>query len=727
MAEIVNKIQIQGNKKILSETIIEYGNIKLNQNYTLDELNDIQKKIYSKGFFDKLDISLLNGILTITVKENPIINFLNIQGEKDSEKLNKLYDSIELKNNQFYTEYKLKKSLEYIKEFYSKGGFSNTEVDPRVSIVDDNKANIIINITKNEQLKIDQIFFIGDKKFTQRDLASIISSSEDGWWKFLSSTTYVTDDRISYDKELLKNFYLDNGYYDVQIASVEILKTKLNRANIIYSINAGNSYNFGNFQINEGINLIDKKTQDYIFSLKNDYLKKNYSRKKIRLFLDQINKYFQSRKIDFINTDIQLSKRNNSLDLYLKIFSSNKQYIGRIELEGNSITKSEVILRNLTFSEGDSFMGYKKDKSLDNLKSLNIFKDVIIESKSSKDNLIDVKVKVVEKPTGQISAGAGYGSNGAQVLFSVSDSNLFGDGVKSDISLNIGSQQANGSILLVVPDYKYSGKDLYTKLFSAKTNLNNTLYESKKIGSEISTKYQIYENYYFKPGVGIDNDNISVDSSASAYLKSQRGNYFTQKIMYSIENDERDKKFNTRSGYIFGFGQDLATLYSDVPYIKSSLYGSNYFSLTEKNTINLKYGYSNISSFNNKDTKLSDRIFVPSAYSKGFQIRSYGPRDSSSGEYIGGNNTAYTSLSSNIPTPFEDSWKINSIIFLSAFNVWGVDNSSASDSNKVRSAIGIGFDYSSPLGPVNVNWAKSISQASTDKTKIFSFEIGTIF
>lgn len=725
-ADILKSITITGNNRIFKETILEYAKIEKNQNLTIDQLDIIQKNIYKTGFFEKIEIKFNDGVLLIKVVENPLIDFFNIQGENDSERLNKLYDMIKLGSNKIYSEFELKNDLNILKNYYLGKGYSDIEIVPRISKLDNNKVNVLINITKNEITKINNIFFIGDKKISSSELFDVIRSTKKKWWNFLSITT-VSNESVLYDKELLKNYYLDLGYYDVQITSANLSYYKENLADITFSINAGELYNFGILQISEGESFLNNNIKSVLDALKSKYLTKQYSLKNKKVFLEKLNATLNKEEIFFVKTFIEEVKDGNKINLFLKINPTQKLYVNKIKVFGNSITEEEVIRRNLLFSEGDSFIDYKKEKSLDYLRATRIFKDVKITTDNVLDQKVDVNVRVTEQPTGSISAGAGYGTDGGSVMFGIKESNFIGKGISFSGDLSIGTQRTIGSLDLIIPDFNYSNKTLYSSFYSTRTNLSNTLYQSNKTGLNLATRYEIFDSIYFKPGLAVDIEKVEVDSTASSYLRSFDGNYSDTIIKYNIEKDSRDRIYGSRDGYILGFSQEYSSFISDIPYIKNTFYGSNYYPVGEKQTLNLKYGVSNISSTNDKSIKLSDRLFIPFANSKGFAPRGFGPKDSNSAEFIGGNNSFYSVASVSFPSLFKDSWKINTVGFVNALNIWGVDNSSINDSNHLRSAYGIGLDWKSPIGPVNVSIAQPIKKADTDKTKFFSFEIGTVF
>lgn len=730
-AETFDEILIKGNKRILKETIIEYGRVKTKYNYSIDELNKIQKNIFETDFFEKVSLKIDNNRLIIDVVENPLINFynINIKGidSADSSELNKLYDNVKLGPNKIFSEYKFKDDINFIKEYYFRKGFTEVEVRPRISKLENNKVNISIVINKNELTNVNRIYFIGNKKFDSSELKSVMTLSEYSWWKILSKTS-VDEYRVAQDKTLIKKFYLNNGYFDIQIPSVEIKKLNNNTVDIFYTISEGRLYQFGNFSLSEESKELDNETLEYIDLAKNKFLKNYYSALNKERFIKNLINYFSVKKIEFLNPTILENKNNNKINLTLKIQKNQKTYINKIDVKGNTLTEESVIRQNLTFSEGDSYMSYKVENSIDKLKSLGIFADVKIIPQQIENGTVNIKVEISEKPTGSISASAGYGTNGGLFVFSIGENNFLGKGIKLNTNLTLGTQKIEGRLNLVVPDFANSDNTLFSSIYVTRSEYTNTLYTSNKKGFDLGTRYELIDNIYFRPGYGLDFEKIDVASNASAYFRTQDGDSFTQRINYNIETDQRDRKYKTKNGYIYGFTQELASFGSDVPYLKNSIYGSNYFLIFDKANTNLKYGFSNITNLNSGDVlKLSDRLFIPSAYSKGFAPRAFGPKDSSSGNYIGGSRVLYSMFTQTIPTPVEEKWNLNTTAFITAFDVWGVDTSLVKDTNSIRSAYGLAFDWTSPIGPISISLSKILKKEDTDSSRTFNFELGTVF
>lgn len=726
-ATILENVIIKGNNRISDETIKSIIDFKKNKNYTIDEINNFQKKLFKTNFFKVLDLKIDNKNLLINLEENPVIDFFYIKGAINKKREDELYNNLSLGQSKIYSEYLLLKDINKIKSIYQSAGYFEAEVNPEISIMEGNSLNLIYNIDRKKKFKINRIFFIGQKYFSSSELLNVVSSEESGWWKFFSNKSIPSTERIDYDIFLLKNFYQNQGFYNAQILSNEITKNTDKSVNLTFSINSGPKFYFSNYNIvDESFEISDQNKFEIEQIIKNN-ISSSYSKNKITNLNKQIYNFLNTNKIEFVNFKITENVvSENKIDINVFFSKGTKKFVNDIIIKGNRLTNENVVRRELEFSEGDSFENYKIEKSVNNIKNLGIFKDVSLQyDTNSSIEEIDLTIEVEEQPTGSISAGFGVGSAGAALSTNLNERNLFGTGTKADINLSAGSEKLTGSVNIVIPDFKNTDNDLGFNIFAINTEYENTGYDSKKIGIDLSTQYQIFEDIYFNPGIGLNLDDITVKSTASELYKSRAGDYITFRNFYSIISDNRDKIFKTTKGSRKIFKQALTLPPSDVLTIENDLSSSSYYSLTKDYILNYKIGFNLTNSIDDNNIKLSDRNFLSNRKLRGFESFGVGPFDG--GEHIGGNYTAYASISSTIPNPLPEKWNANSILFLDTGNVWGVDFDSSKDSDKIRSSFGIGLEWISPLGPLNFTLSEVLTSASTDKEESFSFQIGSTF
>jgi len=722
----IKKVNIVGNARVNSTTIESLVDKKIN-NIDSIYINNLTKKIYDTDFFADVKVSFNQDILTITVSENPIINFFYINGVKDSD-LDEVNKIIKLKENNIFSSSKLKKDIEATREFFSASGYYQANIVPEIIKIDNNQINLIINIDKKEISKIKNIYFIGNKYFSSSQLLEVVSSSEDAWWKLFSSSA-LSEQKIEYDKQLLKDFYKNKGFFDVQIESAFANLDKNNNFLLTFSINSGKKYKFGDFDLKKiGVSYEDKVINEIKIISSKLLENQIYSTEIINKLNKQVTNYLESKKYNNFEIDIQELKKEDKINIAFQISDGQKVLINKININGNSITEEKVIRDNMLLAEGDYLNLTKAKKSVDNIKAKQLFSKVEykIENAEKKD-FKDFNLFVKEQPTGSITAGLGYGTNGAIFEAGINERNFLGQGINLNFNGRLSTEKISGVFSYNDPNFKNTSKELAMSLYSEKDEYKNAGYDNKRVGTNLSTRYEIYEDIYFRPNIGIQYDSLDITGTVSNLLSSRQGDTLTSSVGYVFSVDKRDSKFNPTSGTVFYFSQDIDTLISDIHAFKTSIAGTVYKELINDKFIgSAKARLANSTAINNKDIKISDRLFSSSSDLRGFEPRGVGPVDIN--DHIGGNNLATLSFKSTFPNPIPDSLRSTTYLFLDIGNVWGVDYSDTIlSSSKIRSTTGIALDFISPIGPLSFTYSIPISKASTDKEQNFLFNIGSSF
>ena len=724
----IKQVKVLGNKRVSSNTIEALVDKKITQIDSI-YINNLTRKIYNTEFFSNVKISYDTNILSISVEENPIVNFFYINGitGSDLDEVNKI---VSLKENSIFSVSKLKKDVEDVKEYYKLSGYFFSVVEPEVIKIDDNQVNLILNIKKNDISRIKNIYFIGDKYFSSSQLLDIISSAEDKWWSFFSNSA-LNEDRVEVDKKLLKLFYKSKSFYDVQIESTLANLDKNNNFTLTYSINSGKKYKFGNIEIKtETLTLKDSNILD-IKNISEIIIKdKMYSPSLISAVEKKINIYLDNKKLANIEIDLEeIKKADDKIDLAIKLNSLKNTLIGKINIYGNSITEEKVIRDNLVISEGDILNISKVKKSLDNINSKNIFRkaDYKISDSDLQKNSKDLNLYVKEQPTGSLSAGVGYGSNGALLEGSINERNFLGKGIDLNFTGRLATEKVSGVFSYIDPNFKNSEKELANYFYSESDDYSNAGFTSKRIGDRLGTRYELFEDVYLKPFVALQFDRLETNANASTLLRSRDGNFTTSTLGFNLLADFRNSKTLPSSGSLLFFDQSYATLISDIPTIQTSV-GSTFFQelINEKFIGSAKLKFSNVTALDNKDVKLSDRIFASTSDLRGFESRGVGPIDS--GSHVGGNYLAVLNFKSSFPNPIPENFRPNTYLFYDIGNVWGADYSDIiSGSSKLRSSTGLALDVVSPIGPLSFTYSIPLSKATTDKEQRFLFNIGSSF
>ena len=723
-AEVVKKIEIKGNERISAETITIFGDISVGKNYEISDINSLIKKLYDTTFFSNISVVVKNNILSVTVKENPIINSITFEGEKAKKYKEKIRELLLLREKGSFVENNIKSDINLIKDFYRSIGFYFVKIDVEIAKLEKNRINISYLIDKGEKAKIAKIYFLGDKKIREKKLRDIITSQESGWWKFISRSVYLSEGRIELDKRLLENYYRNKGYYEVNIKSTNIEYAEGEGFVLTYNINAGNRYKFKKVFANVSETL-DKNA---FLSLENEFDKlvgKYYSQRKLKSVLDKIDKLSEQKELQFINHSILETLDGNGVEVKINIFEGEKVIIERINIVGNSVTNDSVIRSALIVDEGDPFSTLLVNKSINEIKARNIFGKVEHEVfPGSSDDLKVLEISVEEKATGELMAGAGIGTEGTSFQFSITENNWLGRGVQLQSGLNISEHKISGNILLNNPNYNYSGNAVKTALEISSTDRSNTSgFQSSRTGFELGTAFEQYENVFISPEISIALEDIEVNEDATAAVKKMEGNFFNADLTYAISLDKRNQRFRPTQGYKTTFRQSLP-LIQDSSSILNGIDVSAYHGFSEDLIGSLKVYARTINGIDS-DVRLTNRLFIPRNRLRGFNTYKVGPKDGD--DYIGGNYITAVNAEAQLPNLLPESYRTDFSLFLDTANVWGVDYTTVDETDKIRSSIGVSANVYTTIGPLTFTFAESISKSSNDETETFNFRIGTSF
>ena len=726
-AEEVDKVTINGNKRVSNETIKIYGNIEINKNYNEKDLNQIVRDIYSTNFFENVEVEIRSGNLIINLVEYPIINQLIIIGEKSNKYKEAIKNLIQSKEKGSFIRSIIAKDIEKIKSLYSSAGYNFSKVEFKVKELSNASYDVVVDIDRGDKTKISSINFIGDKKIRDRRLRDVVASEEDKFWKFLSRNTNYSDQLVNLDLRLLKNYYRSIGYYDVKIESKLAELNKDKNIDLQYSIDAGKRYTLNKISVKPS-EVFDKKI---FFSLNNifkNYIGEYYSPFKIKKMLEEIDNIIDANNLQFVEHNVQEIINNDSIDLVFNIFEGEKILIERINIKGNSITKEEVIRGELIIDEGDPLTNIGLEKSIAEIKSRNLFNQVTYEIvDGSKNDLKIININIEEKPTGEISLGAGIGTNGGSVAFNIKENNWLGEGKSVNFAADIDDESLSGILSYNDPNYNFLGNSLTYSVSSETNDKPDKGYENTVVGTGVSTSFEQYKDVRASVGLSLSYDDLRTQSNASAALKKQSGTFTDLSGQYGFSYDKRDRSFKPTDGSIYQFSQSIP-IYADKPSLLNKFSSSSYASLGEDVIGSARFSISSINSIgsDSDDVRLSQRLGLPSKRLRGFEKNKVGPVDNK--DHVGGNYASSLNFDVNLPNFLPESTKTDVGFFLDFGNVWGVDyDSSIDDSNKIRSSTGINASWTSPIGPMTFTFSQNLSKASTDVTESFNFNLGTSF
>ncbi len=725
LSDTLDKIDITGNNRISDETIKLFLDVKKNDQIDNIKLNTILKDLYETDFFEDVSIKFNNKILFINVIENPIIENISYEGIKSKRILEIIKDGSSVRSRSSFNESIIKKEKKKIEKILKNLGYYQSELDIIIEQSENNLINITYKIDLGDKSKIKKITFVGDKIFKDKKLRRIITSSEYKFWKFISGRKYLNQNTVLFDERLLKNFYKNNGYYNVKINSSFAKLIDDNNFELIFNINSGTKILFGNLDLS----LPSDFDENNFYSIKKLFNKikgKPYSINIIDKILDEIDSITALEQYKFIRANVIESLDENLINLEFVVEEGEKFYVNKINILGNTVTSESVIRNQLALDEGDPFSEILVNKSINNIKSLNYFKQVKSEIEINDDNKTkSINIFVEEKPTGEVYASAGAGTSGASFGFGVKENNFLGNGISLDSNFLISTSEFKGKFSVLNPNFNNSDKSLY---FSAEaTEIDNYKtfgYKTNKTGFRIGTNFEYLNDFYF----GLNSSNfyeiIETNSTASAQQQSQEGNYWDSFLKFDMNYDKRNQKFQTSSGFKSFYSLNLPIV-SDTNTIKNYYNYSKYFSFFEKNFSSISLYLQSANSLNDKNIKLSERLTIPSSRLRGFEYGRVGPKDGD--DFVGGNYAYSLNFASNLPLIFQDAQNLDLLFFADMADIWGVDYNSSIKGDGIRSSVGIALDWMTPAGPINFSLAYPISKQAGDKTESLRFNLGTTF
>ena len=724
-AEVLKDIQIKGNKRVSDESIKMFSNTKIGDNINSNKLNEILKNIYDTNFFGDVRVSFKDSVLVIFVEENPLVESVIIKGPKSKTLIGELKKKLKVKSRSSYNETLFLTDKKNIIESLKQKGYFFSNVEVVVEKLSDNKINLIYNIEMGDKAKIRKISFIGDKIFKDRKLRSVIVSEEYKFWKFISGKKFLNQSFIDLDERLLKNFYLNKGYYEVKINSSFAKMLNEKEFELIYNIIPNKKFFFNKISLDLPIDF-DRANFEDLNTLFKKLNGKKYSLYVIEDILDEIENIILDEEFKTLKTEVDENVFDNKIDLTFSVSEGKKYTINRINIYGNNITQENVIRNQLIIDEGDEFNSILASKSINNIKSLNIFKSVDSKIVDNEDNSKNIDITIEEKATGEIMAGAGFGTEGTSFSFAIKENNYLGRGIGLVSELSVSEETLKGQFSVNNPNFRNSDKSINLNVQSLETDrLTDSGYKTNKTGFGFGTSFEYQDDVFI--GLGQDSfyEKIETNSSASTRQKSQAGNYWDTFLNLNLDYDKRDQKFRPTDGFKSFYSVNLPII-SENNSLTNSYIFTLYNELYEDNVTKFSFFAKAANSLTNDNIKLSERIYLPGSRLRGFVTGGVGPKDGN--DFIGGNYATSVNIQTSIPQFLPNLQNLDVSMFFDAGNVWGVDyDSSLDDTNKIRSSIGVGVDWFTIIGPLSLSFSHPVSKADTDKTESFKFNLGTTF
>lgn len=727
----INAIDVRGTQRIEASAVETYLGITPGTDVTREDINKGLKNLYGTGFFSDVDITPSGNTLVVTVQENPSINEVRFEGN-DRISTEDLEKEVNLKSRSIYTKSRVQDDLKRLLEVYRRHGRYSANINPKIVPLEQNRVDLVYEISEGPEAKIRHITFIGNDSFSKSTLERVLNSEEEAWWRFLSDNDKYDPERLNYDQELLRRFYQEQGYADFKVTSaIAELSPNKDAFFLTFTIAEGPQYTLGNVDVKSQLGKGELPNFSSSLLTKPGDL---YNGSEIESTVDNLIAALGDKGYAFVDIapDIKRRQGANIIDLTYNVKQGPRVYIERINITGNQRTLDEVIRREFRLSEGDAYSNTKIKRSEQRLNNLGYFEKVNITTNpgSAPDKTV-VDVNVVEKSTGEITFGAGFSTtDGALADFGIRERNFLGRGQDVRFRVMFAARRQQYDIGFTEPYFLgrdlEAGFDLYR---TVQDYANNSVFDRKADGLILRTAYNMDEKLKHQIRYGFEKNEISnIDSNASTYIKQQAGEYVTSLVGQSFIYDGRDNRFTPNSGLYWRINQDIAGLGGDDRFLRHELQTEYYLPVAKKWTLAFAGAAGNIFGLG-KDVRINQRFFIGNKEIRGFANAGIGPRDVNTEDALGGNTYYAVSGEVRFPLGLPDDLGVTGAAFVDAGSLFGLDltGPGIEDSGSPRVSAGVGVAWASPFGPIRLDFAQALLKEDYDETELVRFSFGTRF
>jgi outer membrane protein insertion porin family len=732
----IQDIRVEGTQRIEPSTVFSYIDLKIGDNFDSSRIDQSLKSLFATGFFSDISFYREGNVLIVEVKENPIINEIAFEGN-DKIKDDELLAETQLRPRVVYTRSKVQEDLQRILQIYKRTGYYSATVDPKIIPLDQNRVNLAYEINESGKTAVRSINFVGNTKFTDDALREVISTKQSRWYRFLASDDNYDEDRVKYDEELLRKFYLSKGYADFKVeAAAAELSPDQKDFFMTYTIDEGDRYKVGKVNLENRLTALDPNTiTGFVKTTPGEW----YNANQIEDSIIGMTDYLADHQFAFVDIkpQIQVNREQRTIDLNYVINESPRVFVERIDIIGNERTLDSVVRREMLLSEGDAFNRSKLKRSEQRLRDLQFFRNVKVDvTPGSQNDMTVIKITVEEQSTGELSIGAGFSTaEGPLGDFRIRERNFLGKGQDLQLATTLSGRRQQYDVSFTEPYFLERDLSAGIDLFSIERDWQReSSYDQKRVGFGLRLGYPLADNLRQDVRYILENNEISdVDPLASIYIREQEGERLTSKVGHTITYNRLDSRVAPTDGYLLSVSNDIAGLGGDARYVGNKLRGVTYIPLDEDKdwivTTGAEAGY--IVGIG-QDVMINDRYFLGGNTFKGFDNAGVGGRDIGTKDALGGNR--YIKANAEVITPmvgFSKEKGINAHFFTEGGTLGLVDSSGAGanlrDDDALRLSVGFGLSWRSPMGPLRGDFAIPIIKEDYDEERYFNFAFGTRF
>lgn len=728
---VITSVQITGNVRAELETVRSYLQLKEGQPYDPAAADRSLKALFATGLFSDVTMDMQGSVLVVKLTENPIINRVAFEGNKKIED-DKLRDEVQSKPRQVFTKARVQSDVERILTIYRRGGRYNAVVEPKIVKLEQGRVDLIFEINEGDVTGIKRISFVGNEHFSDGTLRGKIRTVESAWYRFLSSDDRFDPDRLNLDRELLRKFYLSEGYADFRVtSSVAELSPDRDGFFITFTINEGERYKFGKVEISTRFQGLDPDTlKGFLTMSEGEWYDADQVEKTVTAITDAVGNLGYA--FVEVRPNLRRNKQDLTVDLNFDIQEGPRVYVERINISGNTRTLDKVIRREFRLAEGDAFSTAKLKRSQQRLKNLGFFQkaDITPQPGSTPDKT-NLDVVVTEQSTGEISFGAGYSTTGGILGdISIQERNLLGKGQNVRLGVSLGTLSTLINLSFTEPYFLDRAVAAGFDVFRTSNDRQNIAsYSDSSLGFALRAGWSYTEHTSQSVRYTLKQGSIyNVQPWASPIIQSQAGTFVSSEIAETLAWDTRDTRLNTSKGWLLRNAWAVGGLGGTEYYVRSTVDAVIYQQLLEDFVVSVGGSAGFTQPFNNTTLRLTNRFFVGGDNLRGFAVGGIGPRDSNTTDALGGKYFYTGTAEASFPLGFPKEIGVTGKAFVDVGSLWGAsETTNVLDDASMRIGTGIGVQWVSPFGPIRVDYAIPVQQQPYDRTQNLRFGFGTRF
>ena len=725
------EIRVEGSQRIETETVRSYVSIRKGDPITPKGMDDALKKLFATGLFADVIVSQQGTAIVIRVVENPIINRIAFEGNKRMTN-EVLRDEVKLRPRVVYTRSRVQSDVQRLIDVYRRSGRFSATVDPKVIQLPQNRVDLVFEVKEGPITEISRINFVGNSRFGDSKLRDIIRTKESIWYRFLTSEDNYDPDRLTFDRELLRRFYLSKGFADFRVVSA-VAELAPNREGffITFTIEEGERYRFGKIDVVAAIqDLGAEQLRQHVTAKEGNWYNADLVEDVIGKLTDAVG------TLGFAFVDIRpqvdRNRKEKKINLTFRVQEGPRVFVERIEIKGNARTIDPVIRREMPLVEGDAFNTSTLRRAQKRINDLGFFQKVeVANAPGSAPDKTVVNVTVSERSTGEISFGAGFSSTvGVLGDIGIRERNLMGRGQDLLLKVKLSAESSDIDLKFTEPyfmdrrlragvDFFRTSRDLSSESSFKRSSFGGGL----RLGYEISDKVSQFWNYE------ISHDEVTdIDLGASLAIKEQEGASVKSLIGQALVYDARDSRVGPTEGFLARYNIDLAGMGGSVKFVRNKVKAIQYFPIADQVTLSISGNAGLIIGFG-QDTRIIDRFFLGGTSLRGFTNSGVGPRDTITDDAVGGRWVYGGSLQTTFPMGLPNELGILGQVFgdIGSLGNSDTDAGTIRDTKSLRAAMGVGISWKSPFGPITIEWSTPLLKEDFDKTEFLRFDFGARF